>query len=988
MASWTTLLVTYLLGGVTFIPLLAAAIFVHAYYNLPRRDDSERSQHDPDNIVQPGDDTTALDAAHTASRDDAKARAARDLEVAAGYFAVCREYTPMGINAKPIERSTPLGSTTVASPSPSVYQTMYRSIFDRKPAQGPLDNKATASQRPKKAGNVFYVVLRHGHLMLFDDDEQLEVRHVISLAHYSISIYSGGDNTPEGELFIKRSALCLSRKGDLPELLADGQASKPFYLFSENCSAKEDFYFALLKNQDQMLGSNAKMPTPQQFEVKHIIDLVQRLHASEEHLQYRWLNALIGRVFLAVYKTRDLEDYIRGLITKKISRVKKPTFLTNIHVDKMDIGEAAPFFTNMKLKDLTVEGETMVEADVKYAGNFRIEVATTVKIDLGGRFKVREVNLVLAVVLKRLEGHVLFKIKPPPSNRLWFSFQTMPKMEMAIEPIVSARQITYTVILRQIENRIKEVLAETLVQPFWDDIPFFKTEAKKWRGGIFEEDTPEEDVADAAKDPESLARTGDVDALEQAEEQPGLPSEPQPLEKSQTIPVTETQPAATGLFGRKLSRAGTASATSSTSTSTSLDLRGAGFSISRSPKILSPSAEPVVSTDLAHATVQPSSSPPDHANNPMATLQMLSREPSSSSLAHVFTKSSEEVVPESANQSASSSREALDLTREADEQPPDAVLSPRRNTTSSTGSGSGDADSYLQPSSSTASSFKGQAVTLGRNFMMRRENAGNSGPSMSSGNGDSPRRTTLSAVTNVANQARQWGWNAIQRQKEGKKPEQLGQIDLTQPMGRGQPLPPPGTPLPGPINGSSKIAPMQVPKRKPLPSPPLAPAPEAVSDSPKDNRHSAQPAPPLPQRRRRGDHWHDLDEEQNMLVVAAPDDSQPSSPVVDTHGSLNVMQEQQEISSLVKTHAAPDQEDELLTTEPTPKPDRKSDLAKVSPDLGASLAPDESIVAMPVSAVAEDDDDYSGWLDEGISGDELDETRNSTPVRRGNTNQI
>jgi hypothetical protein len=114
----------------------------------------------PDNIVQPGDDTTALDAARAASREDAKARAARELEVAAGYFAVCREYTPMGINAKPIERSTPLGSTTVASPSPSVYQTMYRSIFDRKPAQGPLDNKAAVSQRPKKAGNVFYVVLR------------------------------------------------------------------------------------------------------------------------------------------------------------------------------------------------------------------------------------------------------------------------------------------------------------------------------------------------------------------------------------------------------------------------------------------------------------------------------------------------------------------------------------------------------------------------------------------------------------------------------------------------------------------------------------------------------------------------------------------------------------------------------------------------------------------------------------------------------------
>merc|ERR1711939_830070 len=87
---------------------------------------------------------------------------------------------------------------------------MYRSIFDRKPVNSPIENKGV-----KRGNNVFYVVLRHGHLMLFDDDEQLEVRHVVSLAHHKVSIYSGGDETPEGELFIKRNALCLSRRTDL-----------------------------------------------------------------------------------------------------------------------------------------------------------------------------------------------------------------------------------------------------------------------------------------------------------------------------------------------------------------------------------------------------------------------------------------------------------------------------------------------------------------------------------------------------------------------------------------------------------------------------------------------------------------------------------------------------------------------------------------------------------------------------------------------------
>lgn len=160
--GWSAFLLTYLLGGITFLPLLVIVVFAHAYFNLPYRQDADPSQTesaDKDDLVQTGDDLEPLKATQ---KDGTKPRTVQhEQDVAAGYFAVCREYTPMGINAKPIERATPVGSATVAAPSPSVYQTMYRSIFDRKQNQGPLDAKNGASQRPKKAGNVFYVVLRY-----------------------------------------------------------------------------------------------------------------------------------------------------------------------------------------------------------------------------------------------------------------------------------------------------------------------------------------------------------------------------------------------------------------------------------------------------------------------------------------------------------------------------------------------------------------------------------------------------------------------------------------------------------------------------------------------------------------------------------------------------------------------------------------------------------------------------------------------------------
>jgi hypothetical protein len=158
--TWTGFLFTYILGGVTFIPLVLLSLFAHAYFTLPTRNDLDVQHAASDDIVQPGDDTDALKTAQQEHKDDSKSRPKDVADVAAGYFAVCREYTPMGINARPIERPTPVGSTTVAAPSQSVYQAMYRSIFDRKQNPGPIDSNTAAAPRPKKAGNIFYIVLR------------------------------------------------------------------------------------------------------------------------------------------------------------------------------------------------------------------------------------------------------------------------------------------------------------------------------------------------------------------------------------------------------------------------------------------------------------------------------------------------------------------------------------------------------------------------------------------------------------------------------------------------------------------------------------------------------------------------------------------------------------------------------------------------------------------------------------------------------------
>jgi len=796
--------------------------------------------------------------------------------------------------------------------------------------------------------------------MLFDDDEQLEVRHVVSLAHHDVCIYSGEETIPEGELYIKRNAICLSRKSDGLESGPDAQLSKPFYLFSENCSAKEDFYFALLRNQEQSYVAENRAPSPILFDIKNIISLVQKLHSSEEHMQTRWLNAMIGRMFLAVHKTKDTENFIREKLMKKIARVKRPAFLSNIVIRGIDTGNSAPYITNPRLRDLTVEGECGIEADMRYTGNFRLEVAATARIDLGSRFKVREVNLVLAVVIRKLEGHMLFKIKPPPSNRIWLCFQQTPKMEMTIEPIVSSRQITYTVILRQIESRIKEVIAETLVYPFWDDLPFFNTEHKKWRGGIFHDDR----IVSSVDLEAILAQEGETDEGDRLEDSQAIQeSELSSMEKSHSVPNLEAKPSI-GLFGRRMSGRGKTDLTPSPSTSSSsIEIRGdnkVDMNPDTRPETATPrSAQsasfvqppiPLVKTDTTNADVFTASSPPKDGQV-SATAALSAKSQASIPSQTPLTPAFKPYITSKSGQSSSSSQENLEP-----EQDLEATPQARRNTASSTGSH--DDSGAKSPSLlSTRGSLKSQTGSITRGLFGRREMTSTPPMPGSPANSETQKKTALAAASNAVASAKQWGLNALQRHakgalmKDNQSTEGESSLDLNQPMGRGRPLPPPGTPLPMP-DKKSKTAPIPAPKRKPVPPPDLPPA--EVEHQPE--RRRPVPPPQLPARRQMQGQQPFPD---NVLVVAAPVDSEPTTPLSESHSPVYIPPTLEDGEGGGETAAAhPNMRIEGVNS---PGEDARETTDTSEPPAG-------------------DEDDYSAWMD-NADADEPELNKDADPVK-------
>ncbi|KIJ43253.1 hypothetical protein M422DRAFT_253457 [Sphaerobolus stellatus SS14] len=162
---------------------------------------------------------------------------------------------------------------------------------------------------------------------------------------------------------------------------------------------------------------------------------------------------------------------VRGLLDSRGSNTWRieDSYLAAVHLQAGDgDGSLVPQHSTPPPRDGELDPDPLAERHL-FLG---VKGTTTVEGWVIGRLMKK----LLKVKPPEGEGQA---IKKPPSNRTW------DVMDIAIEHVVSDRQIRWGIVLSVIESKLKEIIQESVVLPYMDDGPFFDTTGREIRGGVF-----------------------------------------------------------------------------------------------------------------------------------------------------------------------------------------------------------------------------------------------------------------------------------------------------------------------------------------------------------------------------------------------------------------------------------------------------------------------------------------------------------------------
>ncbi|KAI3660116.1 hypothetical protein MP638_002458 [Amoeboaphelidium occidentale] len=194
-----------------------------------------------------------------------------------------------------------------------------------------------------------------------------------------------------------------------------------------------------------------------------------------------WLNFILARMWMSAKSSEKLHILLETRILKQMGKIKRPAFLGEIALRRLFVGDTCPLFDKISILSYSPYGDVKIATDFKYEGKFTLELETEAKFDVGGRKAA--INLNLSVCIQEITGRLILKTNPFPSSRLWWAFETMPKMTISVVPLVGDTNIGFNMVKESIETKLQEAIADSIVLPNMEDFPLFGDQNLEiWKG--------------------------------------------------------------------------------------------------------------------------------------------------------------------------------------------------------------------------------------------------------------------------------------------------------------------------------------------------------------------------------------------------------------------------------------------------------------------------------------------------------------------------
>lgn len=258
------LLLAYVLGGLTFVPLVILVAIIYFKYNFkpPQQPDLCAHYAQPATIIDPKPPTLK------------------------SWITVRRTFETAGSQS---------------------YISIVRTLLDSR------------SGNHRRADDSYYAVLKGSVVYLYEDEPMTECSAAIDITKCVVTIYPSS-NLLDGELFAKRNALLIKEGTGTEE---ESLLTSPWYMFFKSVSVMEDWYLAMLAAQ------NSTVPI---YPYACHAALINSLDALPDLIPTRWLNAILGRLFLAVKGTTAVESWVIARLMKKLNKVSWFSCTGSLHL--------------------------------------------------------------------------------------------------------------------------------------------------------------------------------------------------------------------------------------------------------------------------------------------------------------------------------------------------------------------------------------------------------------------------------------------------------------------------------------------------------------------------------------------------------------------------------------------------------------------------------------------------------------------------------